>query len=77
MPQCVDQPTARELEIAELSINGYSCEEIAIQLCISPTTVRMHLRNLYSKMDVSNIRALTIRLYKLERRSEFAWKSRG
>ena len=75
MAQWIDQPTARELEIAEMSIKGYSCEEIALYLCISITTVRTHLRNLYAKMQVSNIRALTLCLYKLERRSEFDWKT--
>ena len=74
MPRHGDQPTTRELEIAELSINGYSCDEIALQLSLSPATIRTYLRNIYAKMDVSNIRALTVKLYKLERRSEFTWK---
>ncbi|KPL90247.1 helix-turn-helix domain-containing protein [Herpetosiphon geysericola] len=75
MPPWIDQPTPRELEIAEMSIIGYSCEEIAGHLSISITTVRTHLRNIYAKMQVSNIRALTICLYKLERRSGFDWKA--
>ncbi len=46
--------TAREIEILEHLKSGLSYEMIAGKLFISPGTVRTHLQNIYSKLQVSN-----------------------
>lgn len=45
--------TDRELEILELLAEGYSNRQIADRLYISIHTVKSHVSNLYSKLDVS------------------------
>lgn len=43
---------ARELEVLTLVAAGYSNQDIAEQLIVSVGTVRWHLKNIYSKLDV-------------------------
>lgn len=43
----------REIEIVSLVVNGYSNEEIGLQLSISPTTVKKHLSNIFSKTGIT------------------------
>ncbi|QCW98970.1 helix-turn-helix transcriptional regulator [Aggregatimonas sangjinii] len=45
----------REKEILQHSIQGYSINEIAEQLFISPDTVKFHRKKLFEKLDVANI----------------------
>lgn len=46
--------TQRETEIVELMFTGAQNKEIAFILCISPDTVKQHLKNLYGKLNVHN-----------------------
>jgi DNA-binding NarL/FixJ family response regulator len=46
--------TAREKEILTLLIDGQTDEKIAENLFISPQTVRSHIKNIYSKLQVHN-----------------------
>jgi len=53
--------SARELEVLTLLARGRSNKEIAIQLHISETTVKSHLRSLFAKLDVlSRTEAITV-----------------
>jgi LuxR family maltose regulon positive regulatory protein len=44
----------RELELLELIAEGLSNQGIAERLFLSPQTVKVHVRNIYSKLDVSS-----------------------
>lgn len=46
--------TARELEVIREMEQGYPNREIADHLCISMSTVKTHIINIYSKLGVSN-----------------------
>ncbi len=49
-----DQPTEREMEILNLVAEGHSNEEIGQRLHITERTVRFHLTNLFSKLNVTS-----------------------
>lgn len=44
--------TARELSVLALLAKGKSNKEIGVSLCISETTVKSHLRNIFPKLNV-------------------------
>ena len=44
----------RELELLDLLDQGLSNQDIAERLFLSPHTVKTHIRNIYSKLDVSS-----------------------
>ena len=50
----LDPLTAREQEVLQLILSGRSNREIAGTLFISESTVKTHIRNIFSKYDVSS-----------------------
>jgi DNA-binding NarL/FixJ family response regulator len=44
--------TARELQILQLVIAGYTNKEIAVAIYVSQKTVEYHLDNIYKKLGV-------------------------
>jgi DNA-binding NarL/FixJ family response regulator len=44
----------RELEIVRLLATGVSNKEVAAQLFLSINTVKVHLRNIFAKLDVQS-----------------------
>lgn len=49
----IDTLTLREREIVTMVLRGHSTESIAMQLSISPGTVKIHRKNIYRKLEVS------------------------
>ncbi len=47
--------TNREKEVLQLSTRGYTINEIATAIFVSPDTVKFHRRKLFQKLEVSNI----------------------
>ena len=47
--------STREKEILQLSSRGYTINDIAEEIFISPDTVKFHRRKLFDKLEVSNI----------------------
>ncbi|HEX6334003.1 MAG TPA: LuxR C-terminal-related transcriptional regulator [Flavisolibacter sp.] len=54
--------TKREHEILSLSARGLTAREVADELGISSQTVRKHLQNAYSKLNVNNKIGAILRL---------------
>lgn len=46
--------TDREIEVLKLVAKGYSNPQIAIELCITVNTVKSHLKNILSKLQLDN-----------------------
>lgn len=46
--------TLRQAEIVSLVLRGHSSRAIALQLGISPETVKVHRRNIYAKLGISS-----------------------
>lgn len=62
--------TNRELEVLALLSQRKTNKEIALQLGITPGTVRQHSHNLYQKLEVSNRREAVTRAFNLGLLSE-------
>jgi len=54
--------TAREIEILKLISDGLPYKLIASQLCISEYTVSTHVKNMFTKVDVTNKMELVSRI---------------
>ncbi|GAB1307533.1 hypothetical protein KH5_02160 [Urechidicola sp. KH5] len=54
--------TIREIEILERILDGYTNNDIAQQLFISPNTVKYHIKNIYKKLGVHNRKETTEKL---------------
>ncbi len=52
--------TERELEVVRLVATGIGNKEIAAQLHVSPNTVRVHLRNIFTKLDAQSRTEVTM-----------------
>lgn len=49
-----DALSPREVEVLRLVAEGYTNQEIAERLVVSPTTVKTHVQNIIQKLDVSD-----------------------
>jgi DNA-binding CsgD family transcriptional regulator len=56
--------TEREIEIAKLLRKGVTPANISNMLCISFTTVKKHIANMHTKLDVSTRQELIVKLLK-------------
>jgi len=55
----------REIEILDLISLGFTYQQIAEELCISPQTVRTHIRNIYEKLNVHSKSEAIMKGYRL------------
>ena len=56
----------RENQIAQLLLNGYTRQLIASELGISETTVKTHIRNIYTKLEISSKTELIQKIHHIE-----------
>lgn len=52
--EMLDPLTEREREVLRLLTEGISNKEIANRLVVAPSTIKQHLKSIYSKLDVHN-----------------------
>jgi DNA-binding CsgD family transcriptional regulator/N-acetylneuraminic acid mutarotase len=60
MAELNDALTEREIEIVKLVATGITNKEIATTLSISPSTIKVHLNNIFTKLDVHSRTELTM-----------------
>jgi LuxR family maltose regulon positive regulatory protein len=61
----MDPLTPREHEVLSLIAEGYSNQEIAQELYIEVSTVKVHTRNIFGKLDVNDRNQAVSRAMKL------------
>lgn len=59
------QLTPRETEVTQLVAKGYSAEETADLLHLSPDTIRGYVKTIYQKLEVNNRSELTLKAVRL------------
>lgn len=62
-----NQLSMRELQIAQVLAEGHSAQQVAEKLCISPWTVKNHLKKIYAKIQVNDRASLARAIDKLQR----------
>ncbi len=60
----------RELEVMEQYLTDKSRKEVATALCISESTVKKHIANVYSKLGVKNRQELVIKIMELTKKDQ-------
>ena len=55
--------TSRERDVAMLIAEGFTNDQIALRLCISLSTVKSHIQNIFAKAHVPNRTALVALLH--------------
>ncbi|MFL7894427.1 MAG: response regulator transcription factor, partial [Anaerolineales bacterium] len=53
-PEWIEPLSERELEVLQLIAEGMTNQEIGSHLYLSLNTVKVHTRNIYSKLDVNS-----------------------
>ncbi len=71
----VEGVTAREREVATLLARGYTNEEIAAALVLSPHTVQDHVKSVYSKVGVGSRQELVAQVFLDEYMPEVAHRT--
>ncbi|AVX05852.1 HTH-type transcriptional regulator MalT [Maritalea myrionectae] len=46
--------TERETDVLIFLVHGYTNKQIAAQLKVAPSTIKTHVKNIFSKLDVAN-----------------------
>ena len=54
MQEAIHLLTEREKETVELMSKGLTYKKIALEMDVSHETVKMHLKNIYRKLEVQN-----------------------
>ena len=63
LTQLETQVTAREKDVLKLLLSGFSSKEIAGKLSLSAETIKVHRRNIYSKLNIKSQSELFARFF--------------